>query len=78
METIGALPSITAKILTIVDSVLSVFVTISEANIGDACGILGVNATLTPCGIGLVADLADLVYYLINFGSGFLPALGAF
>ena len=72
----GALVSITAKVMVIVDALLGWFVTTPEMVIGGACNIPAINADLTGCGALLVDQLAVLIYYLVQLGGQFLPALG--
>ncbi len=81
MNNMGALTSITAKVMIIVDQLLENFVHVSSYATTQGglfnCGINVIGGELTGCGISLVSNLADLVYYLVYLGAGFLPALGA-
>ena len=75
----GAIISITAKLMVIVDKVLGAFVMQPIAvfsNQEDMCNIPAISANLTPCGQALVDQLTTLIYYLVQMGGQLLPALG--
>lgn len=67
---------IVAKLITLVDSVLSVFVTASWTTAGGACNVQGVNTTITDCGAAIVTYLTQLVYFGLQVGGQMMPALG--
>ena len=71
-----ALPGITAKILTLVEKVLDVFVTVTVGYGDSACNILQFNGTTTLCGDELVSSLSTLVFQLASLGGYMLSALG--
>lgn len=75
----GALISITAKLMLIVDKVLGAFVNTPEMwipNSDTVCNIPAINATMTDCGTALVDQLTTLIYYVVQLGGQLLPALG--
>jgi len=73
-----AITSIVAKIMILVDALLSNFVTVASVDSGSNCTINIIAGNLTPCGVEFVDALEDLVYYAVALGAQFLPALGAY
>jgi len=63
--------------MVIVDALLSWFVSAPQmAPAAGDCNIPAINAALTDCGSALVDQLAILIFYLVQLGGQFLPALG--
>ena len=73
----GALVSITAKLMLIVDAVLEKFATVTMYEAVGNCDISAVNGELTACGQALVDELVTLIFYVVQLGGQLLPALGA-
>ena len=71
-----ALPAITAKILTLVEYVLDIFVTVQVGYGDSACNILVFNGTSTACGEELVTALGTLLFQVVSLGGYMLSALG--
>lgn len=71
-----ALPAITAKILTLVEYVLDVFVTVEIEGVSGGCNIIVFNGTSTLCGEELIDALATLVFQVVSLGGYMLSALG--
>ena len=72
-----AIQGIVAKLMVIIDEILTVFVTATTSATSVGCNITVVNADLTACGIALVDGLASLLYQLTLIGEYIFAALGA-
>ena len=68
---------IVAKVLTIVDAVLNIFVTTTYTGTGGCCAPAGYTANLTDCGSGLACLLGQLVMQASGIGAYLMAALGA-
>ena len=68
---------IIAKILTIVDAVLNIFVTTDYTAAASSCAPAEYTANLTDCGSGLVCLLGQLTMAAAGLGAYLLGALGA-
>ena len=72
-----AIQGIVAKLMVIIDSILSVFVDATTSPTAVGCNITVVNAQLTACGVALVDGVASLLYQLTLLGEYIFAALGA-